>query len=56
MKEYGVNENYLFDEEDLLARANIPKVSRCLKEIAIIVSIPDGKLANCKTQTDYLPI
>ena len=56
MKEYGVNENYLFDEEDLLDRANIPKVSRCLKEIAIIVSIRDEKIANCKTQTHYQPI
>ena len=50
MKEYGVNENYLFEEEDLLDRANIPKVSRCLKEIAIIVSISARKLAKIKTQ------
>ena len=39
IKEYGVNEDDLFHEDDLLERANIPRVCKCLKEIAIIVSI-----------------
>ena len=39
IKEYGVNEDDLFHEDDLIERANIPRVCKCLKEIAIIVSI-----------------
>ena len=39
IKEYGVGEDDLFHEDDLLERANIPRVCKCLKEIAIIVSI-----------------
>ena len=39
IKEYGVNEDILFHEDDLLYSNNIPKVARCLKEVAIIVSI-----------------
>ena len=39
MKEYGVNEDILFHEDDLLYSNNIPKVARCIKEVAIIVSI-----------------
>ena len=39
MKEYGVNEDNLFHEDDLLYNKNIPKVARCLKQVAIIVSI-----------------
>ena len=38
IREYGVNENLLFNENDLLCMANIPRVSKCLKEIASIVS------------------
>ena len=38
MKEYGVGEESLFDENDLIERTNIPKVTRCLKQIAVIVS------------------
>ena len=39
MKEYGVGEDVLFNEDDLLDRSNIPRVARCIKQIAIIVSI-----------------
>ena len=39
MKEYGVGEDVLFNEDDLLERSNIPRVARCIKQIAIIVSI-----------------
>ena len=39
IKEYGVDEDDLFHEDDLMERANIPRVCKCLKEIAIIVSI-----------------
>ena len=39
IKEYGVNDDDLFHEDDLMERANIPRVCKCLKEIAIIVSI-----------------
>ena len=39
MKEYGVNEDILFHVDDLLYSNNTPKVARCLKEVAIIVSI-----------------
>ena len=39
MKEYGVEEENLFHEDDLLGRTNIPKVVRCIKQIAIIVSV-----------------
>ena len=39
IKEYGVDEDDLFQEDDLMLRANIPRVCKCLKEIAIIVSI-----------------
>ena len=39
IKEYGVNEDTLFHVDDLLYSNNIPKVARCLKEIAMIVSI-----------------
>ena len=39
MKEYGVEEENLFHEDDLLGRTNIPKVARCIKQIAIIVSV-----------------
>ena len=39
MKEYGVEEENLFHEDDLLGRNNIPKVARCIKQIAIIVSV-----------------
>ena len=38
MKEYGVGEESLFDENDLIERTNIPKVTRCLKQIAVLVS------------------
>ena len=37
MKEYGVKEKLLFNENDLLEMTNIPRVAKCLKEIAIIV-------------------
>merc|ERR1712137_1460584 len=36
LKEYGVNEDTLFHEDDLLYSNNIPKVARCLKQVAII--------------------
>merc|ERR1711874_248924 len=36
IKEYGVNDDDLFHEDDLMERANIPRVCKCLKEIAII--------------------
>ena len=39
MKKYGVNEDILFHEDDLLYRNNIPKVVRSLKQVAMIVSI-----------------
>ena len=39
IKDYGVGEEDLFHEDDLMQRANIPRVCKCLKEIAIIVSI-----------------
>ena len=39
IKDYGVDEEDLFHEDDLMQRANIPRVCKCLKEIAIIVSI-----------------
>ena len=38
MKEYGVTEDSLFHEDDLLYRTNIAKVSRCLREVLILVS------------------
>ena len=37
MREYGVNEKLMFNENDLLEMTNIPRVSKCLKEIAFIV-------------------
>lgn len=39
LKEYGVDEDTLFHVDDLLYSNNIPKVARCLKQVAIIVSI-----------------
>ena len=41
IKDYGVGEEDLFNEDDLMQRANIPRVCKCLKEIAIIVSISE---------------
>ena len=38
IREYGVNEKVLFSENDLMEKSNIPRVAKCLKEIAIIVS------------------
>ena len=38
IREYGVGEDMLFSESDLLYMQNIPKVARCLKEVATIVS------------------
>ena len=39
MREYGVEESLLFQEADLLHMTDIPRVSKCLKEVAIIVSM-----------------
>merc|ERR1712013_17232 len=36
MREYGVEESLLFQEADLLHMTDIPRVSKCLKEVAII--------------------
>ena len=48
MKEYGVTEDSLFHEDDLLYRTNIAKVSRCLREVLILVS---RELTQCSVQT-----
>ena len=52
MKEYGVNEDILFHVDDLLYSNNIPKVARCLKEVAIIVSINKDNGQKSLAQTD----
>lgn len=36
IRHYGVDEKLLFEEEDLLYKENIPRVSRCIKEIAMM--------------------
>merc|ERR1712098_599390 len=36
IREYGVDESLLFHETDLLHMSDIPRVSKCLKEVAII--------------------
>ena len=55
MKEYGVGEESLFDENDLIERTNIPKVTRCLKQIAVIVSSIIRKCKNNLNRTE-MPI
>ena len=52
MKEYGVNEDILFHVDDLLYSNNTPKVARCLKEVAIIVSINKDNWQKSVAQTD----
>ena len=53
MREYGVGEENLFDINDLMERTNIPKVARCLKQIAVIVSLIFRK---CKTNFEFTNI
>ena len=37
IKHFGVDEKLLFEEDDLLYKENIPRVTRCIKEIANMV-------------------
>ena len=39
IRAYGVSEKCLFSENDLLLMSNTPRVAKCLREIAVIVSI-----------------
>ena len=49
MREYGVGEENLFDINDLMER----KVARCLKQIAVIVSLI---FKNCKINFEFTNI
>ena len=53
IREYGVSEDLLFNETDLLFMKNIPKVSKCLKEIATIVS---ARLLHFWHERRHLPV
>merc|ERR1712241_11088 len=51
MKEYGVTEDSLFHEDDLLYRTNIAKVSRCLREVLILAENDANTVAASNQRT-----
>ena len=46
IRAYGVSEKCLFSENDLLLMSNTPRVAKCLREIAVIVSFVITSLRN----------